>query len=115
METLILIIILVIGWQVIALRKDVSSLRNSTTVFYSIESEERDAAGIEEGRVNLRKNFYLPIAITPGMEFAGIALVIRVVFDDEGRSIYLKPGCAPIGSLEDTKKWYLSRGWIDDI
>lgn len=90
-----------------------------TIVIYLIESEERSTSGIAEGNVILRKKFDLPIAITPGMEFAGIAnneptLVARVVFDTEGRGVHLKSGLVPLQELEDTRKWYASRGWSAD-
>jgi hypothetical protein len=120
METLgTLALLLLIGWQVVALRKDIGSLTHGTTVFYLIESEEKAADGIAERSVNLRKKFDLPIAIIPGMEFAGIAnnkptLVARVVFDTEGRGVHLKSGLVPLRELDDTRKWYESRGWSSD-
>lgn len=120
METLgTIALLLLIGWQVIALRKDVGSLTYRTTVIYLIESEERSTSGIAEGSVILRKKFDLPIAITPGMEFAGVAnneptLVARVVFDTEGRGVHLKSGLVPLQELEDTRTWYASRGWSAD-
>jgi hypothetical protein len=112
-------LLLLIGWQVMAVRKGVDSLTYRTTVFYLIESEERSASGIAEGSVILSKKFDLPIAITPGMEFAGIAnnkptLVARVVFDTEDRGVHLKSGLMPLQELEDTKKWYVSRGWSSE-
>jgi hypothetical protein len=42
-------------------------------------------------------------------------LVERVVFDSEGRALHLKPSLAPRAELEETKKWYQSRGWQIDI
>lgn len=67
----------------------------------------------------MRQKIDLPFAITPGMEFTGVAnntptLVARVVFDVEGRIMYLKSRRVPLKELEDTKKWYLSRGWHSD-
>lgn len=114
-----LALLLLIGWQVVALRKDVGSPTYRTTVFYLLESQEKSASGVAEGSVNLRKKFHLPIEITPGMEFAGIAnnkptLVARVIFDTEGRRVHLKPGLVPLKEFEDTKKWYESRGWSSD-
>lgn len=120
METVgLVVLLLVIGWQVMALRKEGRSHKYPTTVFYSLQSEEADANGIEESNVNLRQKFDLPIAITPGMEFSGVAnntptLVARVVFDAEGRAVHLKSRRVALKELEDAKKWYLSRGWRSD-
>ena len=113
-------LLLVIAWQLFGLRSEVRSLQQTTTVFYSIHSLERDANGIEEESISLRKRMTLPIAISPGMEFAGIAnnkptLIERVVVDSEGRGLHLKPGLAPRAELEETKKWYQSRGWQSDV
>jgi hypothetical protein len=79
-----------------------------------------DAHGVEEESIHLRKKMPLPVAISPGMEFAGIAnnrptMIDRVVFDAEGRALHLQPGLAPRAELEETKKWYQSRGWQSDI
>ena len=110
---------LVIAWQLIGLRSEIRSLQQNTTVFYSIRSLEKDANGVEEESVNLRRRMTLPTAISPGMEFAGIAnskpaLIERVVVDSEGRGLHLKPGLVPRAELEETKKWYQSRGWQSD-
>lgn len=114
----LLVIFATIGWQIWALRRDLSSLAQSTTVFYSVESNENDSNGLAEACLNFRKRMRLPIAITPGMEFTEIAnnrptLVTRVVFDSEGREVHLKSGRAPREELEDLKNWYQKRGWTE--
>ncbi len=114
------LLLLFIAWQLIALRSDVRFQQQITTVFYSIQSLEKDVHGTGEESIHLRKKIPLPLAISPGMEFAGIAnnqltLVERVVFDAEGRALHLKPGLAPLAELEEIKKWYQSRGWQSDI
>ena len=121
METVgLVMLLLIIGWQIVALRRQIATHAYSTTVFYAVESEEAVGPGIAEQSVQLRKKFWLPTAICPGMEFAGIANnaptpVVRVVFDSEGRGVHLKPGRASIGELEATAKWYVSRGWVRDV
>ena len=112
-------VLLVLGWQVFALRRDVDAQAYPTTVFYSVESEERSASGVAESSVHFRKKLGLPIAVVAGMEFAGVAnntptSVVRVVFDTEGRGVHLKPGLAAMKGLEEIKRWYVSREWISD-
>lgn len=120
MELLVIgALLLVIAWQLIGLRSEVRSLQMKVTVFYSIRSLEKDANGVEEESINLRKRMTIPTAISPGMEFAGIAnnepvVIERVVVDSEGRGLHLKPGLAPRAELEETMKWYQSRGWQND-
>ena len=109
-------LLIVVAWQLIWLRSEVLSLQQSITIFYSIHSLEKDASGIEEESLHLKKRMTLSVAIFPGMEFAGVAnnkptLVERVVFDSEGLGVHLKPDSASRVEFADTKKWYQSRGW----
>ena len=109
-------LLFLIAWQLFRLRSEIRLLRPVTTVYYSIRSIERDANGIEEECINLKKKVILPAVIAPGMEFAGIAnnkptVIERVIVDSEGRGLHLKVGIVPRAELEETKKWYQSRGW----
>ena len=103
-------------WLVFTLHSKPRSAPFTATVFYSIRSIEKDVHGIEEESINLRKQITLPLPVHPGMEFDGVAnstpiLIERVVISPEGCSLHLKPSFEPRAKLEETKKWYKSRGW----
>lgn len=120
METIFLSALLFfIGWNVIAIRNDISIRNISTTLFLSIQSNEEDKGGTPLESVNLFKKTNISFAIVPGMELVEPGehrslQVSRVVFEDfqnNARGVYLHPKRTQLSQLEGMVNWYLKHGW----
>jgi hypothetical protein len=123
MENIFLFALLMfIGWHVLAIRKDISNRNLSTTLFLSIESNEKDKDDIPLECIKLLKKTNISFAIVPSMELVEPGehkslVVSRVVFEayqDNIRGVYLHPRRIELLELEAQKNWYLKHGWQND-
>ncbi len=118
MENIWLVVFLVfIGWHVVALRKDIRVRDVSTTLFLSIDSDEDDGPGLPVKSAHLLRKVRTPFAVVPGMELADSGSmnlqVVRVVFEDNARGVYLKSKRVPLSQLDDTVRSFVKSGWQD--
>ncbi len=108
-----------VGWQVLAIRKDMSSRNFSTTLFLSLESVEKTESGLPLKSFHLQKRTKIPFAVVPGMELSDLGLsptmqVSRVVFEDSQentRVVHLKPRQLQLSELENIANSYLKHEW----
>lgn len=120
MENIFLFALLIfIGWHVIAIRKDKSNRNLSTTLFLSLESNEKDEYDIPLEGINLLKKTNISFAIVPGMELVeqgehkslGVSRVVFEAYQDNIRGVYLHPRRIQLSEFETQKNWYLKHGW----
>ena len=120
MENIFLFALLMfIGWHVIAIRKYISIRIISTTLFLSIESNEKDEYDIPLERINLLKKTNISFAIVPGMELfepgehksLEVSRVVFEAYQDNIRGVYLHPRRIQLLEFEAQKNWYLKHGW----
>lgn len=112
-------LLIVIGWNIFTIRKDMNIRKISTTLFLSIESNEQDENGIPLENVNLLKKTNISFAIVPGMELVEPGehrslQVSRVVFEDfqnNARGVHLQPKRIQLSQLEGMVNAYLKHGW----